>query len=286
MVARLFSWYPTSIFTSVSASTGAVVAVFILFPHALSGQQRGKVLAPKDSTRSTVLEKKERFTPQQIITADTTRRASDSTSIGTTTPGEYPFTPEQDRAFYDALQMPVTPLARFQYELKRFSPAWMEFLLRIRPQDDLQAARESLERVPRSAFEPSGRERTAYDYGIAQAFTVPGIYEPFKRSGGIGKNGLVTFDYTDVIDFLLGRYEDVSPVVSYAVEDAAEVDVVVYSIQAIAVARLFRGQQMVGSYSLTWDLKDFQGRRVPRGDYVAEVKIGTGGIVRKRIKVK
>lgn len=41
-----------------------------------------------------------------------------SQPLGTTTPGEYPFSPEQDRRFYQALSEYVSVVVRFRYDVK------------------------------------------------------------------------------------------------------------------------------------------------------------------------
>jgi flagellar basal-body rod modification protein FlgD len=87
------------------------------------------------------------------------------------------------------------------------------------------------------------------------------------------------------IGAFLGLTEDVSPVISYSLESSAEVEVVVYSVQALVIRTLLTAKQYPGSYSITWDGKNDKGIIMPKGDYVAEVRIGKDRIVRKRIVV-
>lgn len=224
------------------------------------------------------------YTSRQIITADTLRISKDSTVLGTTPPGEYPFTPEQDRNFYEALRTDVSPLARFQYETKRFSAMWMavQEMQKLSPRDIALANMAVDPRV----LEPTPREREAYNYGIAQSFTIPGVFDPYKRYGGLpGIGGQGISIPLSLIGSLLGLTEDVSPTIRYTVEQPAEVEIVIYSIQAIAIARILKAPQAAGGYSTTWNLLNEAGLRVPAGDYIAEVRIGTLGIVRKRIRV-
>jgi hypothetical protein len=222
-----------------------------------------------------------------VISTDTTRRTTTADSndvIGTTTPGEYPYTPEQDRAFYDALQISIPPSVRFVYDLQRFSPAWLALKAQLQKLSPAEAALANINSIPPSLFTPDPREQTAYDYNLAQAFTIPGIYEPFRR-GGVGKGGLQI--PLSLIGSLLGLVEDVSPSISWVVEQpATEVEIVIYSIQAMVVARLFRGIMEQGNHTLTWNLLNDRGLRVPRGDYIAEVRVGNGAITRKRIRVE
>jgi hypothetical protein len=225
------------------------------------------------------------FTSKQVITADTTRySAGDSTVVGTTPPGEYPFTPQQDRAFYEALRTEISPEARFQFEVRRFSAMWMaaQDMQRSSPRE---IALSHLE-FSQKELTPTARERESYNYGIAQSFTIPGVYNPYKRYGGLpGIGGDGVSIPLSLIGSLLGLTEDVSPTIKYTVEQPAEVEIVIYSVQAIAITRILKAPQGAGGYSVTWDLRTDMGFRVPTGDYIAEVRIGTQGFVRKRIRV-
>jgi hypothetical protein len=225
------------------------------------------------------------FTSKQIITADTTRYSTgDSTVVGTTPPGEYPFTPQQDRNFYEALRTEITPEARFQFEVRRFSSMWMaaQDMQKTSPREVALAHLE----FSQKELTPTSREREAYNYGIAQSFTIPGVYNPYKRYGGLPGVGGDGFSIPlSLIGSLLGLTEDTSPTIKYTVEQPAEVEIMIYSVQAIAIAKILQAPQSAGGYSVTWNLRTDAGFRVPTGDYIAEVRIGTQGYVRKRIRV-
>jgi hypothetical protein len=233
-----------------------------------------------------ILEKPKEFTPQQIITADTTSvPQQDSTVLGTTPPGEYPFTPSQDRTFYEALRMDISPRTRFQFEARQFSQAWLALqeARKYTPQESAIAAMNSID--PR-AFVPTPKEQTFYNYGIAQSFTIPGVFDPFGRYGGLpGVGGSGISIPLSLIGSLLGLTEDVTPTIRYTVEQPCEVEVVIYSIQAIAITRILKAPHNAGGYSVTWNLKNDAGMRVPTGDYIAEVRIGNAAYVRKRIRI-
>jgi hypothetical protein len=251
-----------------------VCAQMICF-NTVSAQQKRPLLQKPDTV----------FTSKQIITADTVRpRVVQDSTLGTTPPGEYPFTPEQDRNFYEALRVEVSPLVRFQFETRKFSAMWMaaQEMQKLSPREIALANMAVDPRV----FEPTAREREAYNYGIAQSFTIPGVYDPYKRYGGlpgIGGQGLSI--PLSLIGSLLGLTEDVSPTIRYTVEQPADVEIVIYSVQAIAVARILQAPQNAGGYSITWNLKNDAGLQVPNGDYIAEIRIGLQGIVRKRIRI-
>ncbi len=224
------------------------------------------------------------YTSRQIITADTLRNRVDSTILGTTPPGEYPFTPEQDRAFYEALKVNIDPAMRFHFEAQRFSAMWMaaQEMKKLSPRDIALANMAVDPRV----LEPTPRDREAYKYGIAQSFTIPGVYDPYKRYGGLpGMGGDGISIPLSLIGSLLGLTEDVTPTIRYIVEQPTEVEIIIYSIQAIAIARILKESQNAGGHSITWNLTNEEGLRVPNGDYIAEVRIGIQNIVRKRIRL-
>lgn len=267
-----------------------IIFVLLLVPRVSTAQQslpakKQSLPSKQDSTSTPLLQRKEPFTPQQVITGDTTRRQQSDTSsaTGTTTPGEYPYSPEQDKFYYEALQIKIPPSARFYYDLQQFSPAW-QALMELRQKDPNASAAANMN-LPASVYQPSARDRVAYDYGISQALTIPGIYDPFKRSGGVGKGFSLAGVYS-FIGKLFGLIEDVSPTISYSVEQPSEVEITIYSIQALAVSHVFKGMQQPGSYTLTWNLRNDKGQIVSRGDYIAETRIGNGIVTRKRIKVE
>lgn len=252
-----------------------------------SKPEQTRPASEKPPLEKPLLEKPKEFTPQQILTADTTSApVQDSTALGTTPPGEYPFTPVQDRAFYEALRIEVSPRTRFQFEARQFSLAWMAMQEARRQASPQEAAVAAMNSIDPRAFIPTAKEQTFYNYGIAQSFTIPGVFDPFQRYGGLpGVGGSGISIPLSLIGSLLGLTEDVSPTIRYTVEQPAEVEIVIYSIQAIAIARVLKAEQNAGGYAITWNLKNEQGLTVPRGDYIAEVRIGTGGFVRKRIRV-
>ncbi|MBR3090812.1 MAG: hypothetical protein IKH10_02320, partial [Bacteroidetes bacterium] len=84
---------------------------------------------------------------------------------------------------------------------------------------------------------------------------------------------------------LLGIIEDTSPEIKYSLGMIADVEIVIYSVQAKVIATIFKGTQRPGSYKITWNQRDDKGKKMPYGDYIAEVRIGTDRFVRKRIVI-
>ncbi len=206
----------------------------------------------------------------------TTHQATDSTGgIGTTAPGNYPYSPEQDKAFYEALnevrRLRIPPALLFQQSLQRVSPKYIEIL-------EEHAKDYAWLDIPKFWLIPTFREQFEREYNRTQATFIPGI-STGRNGGGI----TATFSWQQLLADV-GLIPDLSPKISYTVEQTAEVSVSVYSIQAIAVANIFKSIQIPGSYTV-WCTHDRKGKRVPRGYYAAEAQIGNITTVRKQISI-
>ncbi|MCS7169553.1 MAG: hypothetical protein NZ949_02905 [Candidatus Kapabacteria bacterium] len=215
------------------------------------------------------------FPPQQALQQEP-ERADTLRPVPLPTEESVVFTPEQDSAYVHARRNPVPPLARFQAELRQSWSAWWEALQRaVAP--PLQSALRNL-RVEPSYLAPTGEELVQYAYALQQAQALPN--PTGRRTPGSG----IAIPWGTVAQ-LLGLAEDLSPTVRYEISTVTHVQVVVYSAQAILVAMLFDGLQPPGRYSLTWNGRDEHGRALPPGDYVAEVRIGNGHRLYKRIRL-
>lgn len=143
------------------------------------------------------------------------------------------------------------------------------------------ALKNSFHSIPAEIFLPMNTEIIQRQIGIVNALSIPG-YTFQAPSMGIGSG--MSFDFYKAGVFL-GIFEDVSPTIKYDLSITADVVVVVYSIQAKAIATLFNGMQTPGSYTVTWNGRDDQGKKMEMGDYFIEVKIGTEKFVRKRVRI-
>ena len=65
-----------------------------------------------------------------------------------------------------------------------------------------------------------------------------------------------------------------STVVSFVLPAAGEVELVVYNLSGQRVATLARGHRAAGSYRVTWDGTDEQGRALASGVYVYRLRAG------------
>ncbi len=131
--------------------------------------------------------------------------------------------------------------------------------------------------MPEEAYIPGEVEKTLREINIMNSMYVPMVrtYSPYGAK----------IDFETIGKFL-GIVEDVSPTIKYSLAITADVEIVIYSIQAIAVATLFKGVQSPGNYTISWNGRDENGRMMPPGDYIAEVRIGQEKYVRKRIVLK
>ncbi len=212
------------------------------------------------------------------IDATAAYHRQDTTKVESLLPSQYGnvYTLEQDSAFKRALdlQLPFSLRARLDLELSE--PLWRVSSSKIES-NPWTAAMQSLSNLPEGTFSPSGVEVVQWQTNIMNSLYVPFMrtYTPFG----------VKVDFETIGKFL-GLIEDVSPVIKYNLSITADVEVVIYSIQATVVATLFKGVQSPGNYTINWNGRDEQGRLMPAGDYIAEVRIGVDRYVRKRIVIK
>lgn len=186
------------------------------------------------------------------------------------------YTPEQDSAFQRALDLQIPFSLRARLDLELSEPLW-RYMTKQYEKNPWVAALKSLENLPEGTFSPGDVEKTLREINIINSMYVPFVrtYSPYGAK----------LDF-ETIGRFLGLVEDVSPTIKYTLSVTAEVEIVIYSVQAIAVATIFKGVQSPGNYTITWNTKDDNGRQQPPGDYIAEIRIGQDKYVRKRIVLK
>lgn len=208
----------------------------------------------------------------RVQDADTTEASTESGTMAVV-----PFSREQEENYRRAIQMKVPPSARFRIEARMLAEQWQAYA-DLRGRSSLQALRTNLD-IPSEYYIPSEQERLLYQEQIAMSRYIPGVTHA-TSPGAVGFQMPLS-----TIGRLLGLVEDVSTTITYAVEYSTMVEAVVYSTQAKVVATMFQGVQQPGKYSLTWNGRDEQGKPLPKGDYIAEVRIGQETIVRKRMQI-
>ncbi|MGQ9820063.1 MAG: FlgD immunoglobulin-like domain containing protein [Candidatus Kapaibacteriales bacterium] len=195
-----------------------------------------------------------------------------------TGPGIMRFTAMQDSFFLRALRAKSNNIATdaiFYADLKLLESEIL-ILKKIMGANEWEVLRKNLE-VNRENFLPSPVEQTLYQYNLLQSQYIPYVrtFNPFGPKIPLSSIGA-----------FLGFVEDISPVISYSIEKNEEVRIVIYSERAVVVRLLFEGTQTQGNYQIVWDGKGNDGQKLPRGDYIGEVRIGSNSLFRKRIRIE
>mgnify|MGYP000032737819 CR=1 FL=1 len=187
------------------------------------------------------------------------------------------FTPEQDSAYVRELRSALPPAARFAAALRASQAQWERLQEQALP-TAWQSALRNLQ-LRQELLSPDAQELVQYQYALQQAQALP---NPTLRR----TPGATAAIPLETIARFLGLSEDLSPRISYGVPAVARVQVLVYSVQALRVATLLDEVQRPGRYELTWNGRDDQGRALPPGDYVAEIRIGELLRYYKRIRLR
>jgi hypothetical protein len=183
------------------------------------------------------------------------------------------FTAAQDSAYLKAMKMKIPNYARFIFELSSDPVTNYDIDRYERGQWAIMTKNMDL---PASYFAPKRTDIAAYQFNISAS-----QYVPFVNTTHPGAFQMPL----STIGQFFGLVEDVSPTIKYKVDSQSDVEVVVYSIQAIVVQTMYQGSQRAGEYSLTWNLRNEKGKLMPPGDYVIEARIGKYRIVRKRVLI-
>ncbi len=193
--------------------------------------------------------------------------------LGTTAPGEYPFTSEQDRRFYEALSVPLSPSLRFCIDARQ---VFADVLSKPdRKRSLIELARETVD-VQSMVSAKEMPEIRRYKEDISHSFSIPGVKE-FSTLPGL-------FEPSNIN--LRGLFqEDLTPMLRYRLEEAAQVNVSIFSDQAALVRRLYQGFQAQGEYTHVWNNRNDEGYKVASGYYVGVITIGTTMSLRKPIRV-
>lgn len=220
---------------------------------------------------ASVLQQPRALTPAEFITSDT----SQVTRPGVPGQSQAPSSREQDSLYRQAMELQITAQARFSMAAGE-SSAMLLAMSRANARRTIWDQIDATMDIPASIFKPRDQDVTQYQLTIANAMYVPGV---LLRPMGTGN---VQVNFSDIAK-VFGIGEDVSPVIRYVVDDVLDVEIVIYSTQAMIVATIFSGRQEPGTYTITWNGKAQDGKPVPTGEYIAEVRLGRERIMRKRI---
>lgn len=272
MVTERFTYLFMSKLKLFSCHFGSLIVLMVLVSQVQIFASEHK----NDSTKSILLRPK--LTPLQTIEGDslfgdTNSKVEFIERIGG---NEYPYTPEQDTAYYRALRLHTPTGSLAQHHARLFSRIWADMYLQSK-KTPWDIARQNLE-IPADYYKPSSQDRALYAYNIAKSQEIPTGLPPKTPGSGL------QIPLSDIWGFF-GLTEDVSPVLNYSVDYPMNVEVVIYSPQALVISVILKSKQNPGSYRITWNGRDEKGRKMPSGDYVAEVRLGSEKFVRKRIQI-
>ncbi len=207
---------------------------------------------------NTILKKKDQRSSFEVFTKD----SSDSKIPS----AEFRTTEAQDSAYAQAMRMQLPIELRLRYDLMNIGYTLISL--------DPDAEKTGMDYIPTDAFKPDPNMIVQRQENLMRAFEVPfaRTYNPYG----------VRLSFADIGSFL-GLTEDYSGNIQFKVDHYTEVEVVIYSIQAVVVATIFKGHLPPGSYQRTWTGRDENGRKLPPGDYIGEVRIKGENSYRKQI---
>jgi hypothetical protein len=184
-------------------------------------------------------------------------------------------TPEQDSNFARAMRSPL-PLSTIYRNFVNMADNLLKNMDPDANPDPWAIAYMNLNSINPALYQPTEMEVVQRQIAIENAFYVP--YTNTYQQGGLK----IPFS---AIGALLGLNEDVSPKITYELEFTANVKVSIYSANALLIATLFEGVQSPGSYTFTWNLRNSEGKKMPSGDYIAEVRIANERYIYKKVVI-
>lgn len=229
------------------------------------------------STRSILLRNEnEKYAPLEYFTTDSVfdKPLYEDEQLKKGIPTGFVPSFQQDSNYKSAKELKIPTSVRLHNDLTRLAGR-RAFFKDIEKGIPWQIALENL-RIKPEILAPSGVEIVQRQEMINNAFYVP--FMPNRITSGFSIS-------PQQIGVFLGLLEDVSPEITFTLDYPEEVEIVIYSVQAIVVATIFQGILRPGNHKYVWNLRDDKGRPMPTGDYIAEVRIGNTKFIRKRIQI-
>ncbi len=187
---------------------------------------------------------------------------------------ETKYTAEQDSAFKRAMRSKLPKELILKQSLEQIN--FQIEVNRLMRDSPWMIAKRNLESIPNEMFEANPIELVQRQQMIQDA-----QYVPFVQT--IPRNAF-KMNLEDIGKFF-GLVEDFSPTITYTLNVGSDVEIVIYSMNAKVIATIFKGELTQGNYSRTWNGRDDEGKPVPKGDYIGEVRIGNYKYIRKRIVI-
>jgi hypothetical protein len=180
--------------------------------------------------------------------------------------------PFQDSAYSRALRLNIPASVRLKEDFNRFAGK-RKLEKAIEKGIPWQIALNNLRFSP-EILAPLPQDIVQRQEMINNAFNIP--HSPSVIGGGF------SVSLQDIGSFL-GLIEDVSPVMEFDLQYTEEIEIVIYSVQAVVIATVYKGVRQPGHHRFVWNGRDNYGRPMPSGDYIGEVRIGNSRYIRKKI---
>jgi len=184
------------------------------------------------------------------------------------------FTPEQDSVYSRAIMLKIPVSVRLHEDFLRFAEK-RQLERELEKGTPWQIALQNLQ-IRKEILLPLAQDVVHRQEMIERSMYVP--YMPNRITSGLSAN-------LSDIGIILGIVEDVSPVIKFELKYTEEVEIVVYSIQAKVISTIYKGVLQAGSHKYVWNGRDDNGRPMPSGDYIGEVRIGNSRFIRKHIQI-
>lgn len=189
---------------------------------------------------------------------------------------ENPYSQEQDSAYLRAMELKIPTERRLINDFRMYMGY---FTPEINKEETIWDAYERAFRIPQTVYMPLSVEMVQRYEAIQRSQHVDGINSMPK----VGMGAQISLE---AIGMFFGVVEDVTPVIKYELTQRAEVEILIYSIQARLVRTVYKSVVAPGKYEITWNYRDDSGMKVPQGDYIAEIRIGKDRLKVKRIRVQ
>lgn len=191
-------------------------------------------------------------------------------------PNANKFSPQQDSLYYRALRLNIPLTTRFKFELQYSNIQW-ELRKEMSKGKSLKYAFKELQKNYPDILMPSEVDVVHREAMITNSFMIPYSTSYFRNGARF---------QMESVGRLLGITKDYRPIIQYTIDYNAEVQVVVYSVSASVIATVFDGKQKPGNYEIAWNGRDDNGKKMPTGDYIMEVRIGSEKFIRKKVILK
>lgn len=185
-------------------------------------------------------------------------------------------TAAQDSAYKRALQDDIPNFLRLKESLMMLE---MSRVIQRRSRNNpWAAAKRNLAEIPSEYYTPTENEIIRHNEVIMASQYIPTFNNWPQNNGGISIP-------LAAIGRVLGLTEDTSPTINFELKYYDDVEIVVYSVQAVVIAQIFKGKLSPGKHSRTWNGRDDEGKKMPAGDYIIEVRVGESKYIRKWVKI-